>query len=125
MAPIDYLEDPPDVEENYRESSDEDFNPAAALADESSSSSGEEDGPSNPTQQKQKRKRKAPSSDELDSGDEVTIEAVRKHRAKSRKGGKGRDDVDLLLDDEGGDGGLIKTRAQRRFEYVLWVASIT
>jgi hypothetical protein len=65
-----------------------------------------------------KRKRKAPALDELDSGDEVTIEAAKKRKTKRRKGGKGADDEDDLLmsDDEGGDGGLIKTRAQRRVE---------
>ncbi|KAF2176496.1 BCNT-domain-containing protein [Zopfia rhizophila CBS 207.26] len=75
------------MEKDYHESSDEDFNPTAAPVDESASSSDED--ATKPT--KAKGKRKAPIDDALDSGDEVTIEAVRKRK-----------------------GGLVKTRAQRR-----------
>lgn len=116
MAPLDRLEDLSDAEEDYHESSDEDFNPAAAPVDESATSS-DEDAPTKPT--KAKGKRKAPVNDQLDSGDEVTIEAVRKRKAKKRKGQKDDDDDLILSGDEGGEGGLVKTRAQRRVEYVL------
>jgi len=114
MAPISLDRDDSDAEANYHESSDEDFNPAAAPADESSASSDEENAPAKPA--KGRKKRKAALDDALDSGDEVTIEAARKRRAKKRKGAKDDED-DLLLSDDG-EGGLIKTRAQRRVEYV-------
>ncbi|KAJ4288453.1 swr complex subunit [Kalmusia sp. IMI 367209] len=112
MAPIDPVDDLSDAEANYHESSDEDFNPTAAAADEPSSSD-EDDAPAKPT--KAKGKRKAAADEELDSGDEVTIEAARKRKAKKRKGAKEEED-DLLLSDDGAEGGLIKTRAQRRVE---------
>jgi hypothetical protein len=120
MAPMD-PEDLPDAEDEYRESSDEDFNPTEAPADDSPSSSEEDDVPLPVLASRKKllgsRKRKAPTPDELDSGDEITIEAAKKRRAKRRKGDKGGDDDVLLLsDEEGGEGGLIKTRAQRKGE---------
>ena len=116
MAPIDPVDDLSDAEANYHESSDEDFNPIAVVADEPSSSSDEDDAPAKPT--KGRAKRKAVPDDALDSGDEVTIEVARKRRAKRRRGAKADED-ELLLSDDDGDGGLIKTRAQRRFEYVF------
>ncbi|KAF2261744.1 BCNT-domain-containing protein [Lojkania enalia] len=113
MELADPIEDLLDADDNYHESSDEDFNPNAAQADEASSSSDEE----TDTKPSRKSKRKAPRPEELDSGDEVTIEAARKRRGKKRKGGKADDDEDIFLsDNEGGEGGLIKTRAQRRVE---------
>lgn len=118
MARNDPLEEPPEAEESYHDSADEDFDPTTAPADESSSSSDEEDAPAKAAQPK--RKRKAPAIDELDSGDEVTIEAAKKRKSRKRKGDKGRDEDDLMFsDDEGGEGGLVKTRAQRRVEYVF------
>lgn len=119
MAPMD-PEDLPDAEDDYRESSDEDFNPTEAPVDDSPSSSSEEDTalpiPANRKKLSASRKRKAPIPDELDSGDEITIQAANGRKAKKQKGDKGGDEVLLLSDDEGGDGGLIKTRAQRRGE---------
>lgn len=110
----DYIED---TTEKYDESNDEDFNPDSLPPDEASSSSEDEDATTKPAQRK--RKRKAPSDEELDSGDEVTIKAAKKRKAKKLKKG-GREDADaedlIFSDDEGGDGGLIKTRAQRRVE---------
>ena len=116
MAPIDPVDDLSDNEANYHESSDEDFNPAVVAADEPLSSSDEEHVPAKPA--KGRAKRKAAAAEELDSGDEVTIEAARKRKAKKRKGAKADDEDDLILSDDGGDGGLIKTRAQRRVECV-------
>jgi hypothetical protein len=107
-------DDEPEVP--YHESSDEDFNPDAAPADDAASSSEDEDA-AEPTQRKGKRK--APIDDGLDSGDEVTIEAARKKKAKNRKKGSKDDDDDddlVLSEGEGGEGGLIKTRAQRAVE---------
>ncbi|KAK7188322.1 BCNT-domain-containing protein [Paraphaeosphaeria sporulosa] len=113
MAPTDPVDDLSDAEANYHESSDDDFNPAAVPADEPSSSDDDDDAPAKPA--KGRAKRKAVPDDELDSGDEVTIEAARRRKAKKRKGAKADED-ELLLSDDGGDGGLIKTRAQRRVE---------
>ena len=98
----------------YHESSDEDFNPDSGPADDAASSSEDEDA-AEPTQRNGKRK--APIDDQLDSGDEVTIEAARKKKAKKRKKGDDDDHDHLVLsEDEGGEGGLIKTRAQRAVE---------
>jgi len=111
MAPKTYGDDDDEPEAPYHESSDEDFNPDSAPADDNPSSSDDEEAA--PTGRKGKRK--APVDIELDSGDEVTIEAARKKSKKRKKGS--RDDADLLLsEDEAGEGGLIKTRAQRAVE---------
>ncbi|CAO2652574.1 Nn.00g008570.m01.CDS01 [Neocucurbitaria sp. VM-36] len=115
MAPMDYDDDLENTTEKYHESSDEDFNPETAPPEEVSSSEDEDDALAKPAQRKGKRK--APVDDDLDSGDEVTIQAARKKRAKKKKGSKDKADEDIILsDDEGGEGGLIKTRAQRRVE---------
>lgn len=103
-------------DDKYHESSDDDFDPNAAPAEDASSSEDEDHVTIEPAQRKSKRK--APKDEELDSGDEVTIQAAQRKRSK-KKGGKGSkdDDADLIIsDDEGGEGGLIKTRAQRRTE---------
>lgn len=106
----DYIQDQP---EKYDESDDEDFNPESAPAEEASSSSDEDVA----TPALRKGKRKAPLDEELDSGDEVTIKAAKKKRSKKQmKGKKGDDEDDSILSD--GEGGLIKTRAQRRVEQV-------
>jgi hypothetical protein len=104
------------ADDRYHESSDDDFNPEAAPADEASSSEDEDHVTIEPTQPKGKRK--APADEDLDSGDEVTIQAACRKRAKkkSKKGTKQDEDELILSDDEGGEGGLVKTRAQRRVE---------
>jgi hypothetical protein len=111
----DYIED---TAEKYNESEDDDFNPNDAPPGEASSSSDDDETIAKPAQRNGKRK--APLDEELDSGDEVTIKAARKRKSKKqKKGRKDGDDDDLLLSEgEGGDGGLIKTRAQRRVEQV-------
>jgi hypothetical protein len=109
-----------DADERYHESSDEDFNPETARVEEASSSEDEDNSVAQPTQRKGKRKALAVEED-LDSGDEVTIQAARRKRAKTKKGNKGsrEDEDDLIIsDDEGGEGGLVKTRAQRRVQQV-------
>jgi hypothetical protein len=104
-----------EADERYHESSDEDFNPEIAPVDAASSSEDEDHVTIEPTQRKGKRK--APADEDLDSGDEVTIQAARKKRAKKRKKGSKDGAEELVLsDDEGGEGGLIKTRAQRKVE---------
>ena len=118
MPPHDPFDDDDEDVKSYHESSDEDFNPTAAPADESSASS-DEDNATGPVVRKGKRK--APPAQEFDSGDEATIEAAKKRRTKRRKGDNveedEREDDDLPWSDhEGGEGGLVKTRAQRRVE---------
>lgn len=113
MAPKTYGDEDDEPEVPYHESSDEDFNPDSAPADEGASSSEDEDATAPIAR---KGKRKAPVDDELDSGDEVTIEAARKKNKKSKKGTKDDNDDLVLSEDEGGEGGLIKTRAQRAVE---------
>jgi hypothetical protein len=114
MSYQDRLDEPPEIEEKYHESDDEDFNPAAAGAEDSPSSSEDEE-VAKPSQRK--RKRKDDVTNELDSGDEVTIETAKKRRSRKRQGDEGSDEDDIILsDEEGGQGGLIKTRAQRMAE---------
>lgn len=113
MAPKTYGDEDEEPESPYRESSDDDFNPDSAPADDIPSSSEDEDAATAPTQRKGKRK--APVDDQLDSGDEVTIEAARKKSKKRSKGSKDHDE-DLVVSEDEGEGGLIKTRAQRAVE---------
>ncbi|CAA9960975.1 SWR1-complex protein [Pyrenophora teres f. maculata] len=104
------------IEEKYDESADEDFNPDVAPVPDTSSSEDEDHITIEPAQRKGKRK--APVEDDLDSGDEVTIQAARRKRPKKKgkKGNKQDEDGFIASDDEGGEGGLVKTRAQRRGE---------
>ncbi|KAF2092702.1 hypothetical protein NA57DRAFT_9498, partial [Rhizodiscina lignyota] len=111
--------------EDLDESSDEDFNPAAH-ADNESASSSESDGggtaAAKATSKKAPKKRKRAELDAaLDSGDEETIQERRKKKRKAKGKGKGAagngDEDDFVYsEDEGREGGLIKTRAQRRTE---------
>jgi hypothetical protein len=98
-----------DQDEEYKSSEDEDFNPDTVEAPPDEDLSSDED--EAPQQQKKvskKRKKAQTDAQELDSGDEATITELRK-----TKKSKADDD-----EDSGGEGGLIKTRAQRRAEYV-------
>jgi len=96
--------------------SDEDFNRDAALQDEEESSSEDEAAPaaSRARKPKGKRQRNDDTIDaELDSGDEATIQERRYN--KRRKGGS---DIDFSSDEEAGQGGFVRTRAQRKNEWV-------
>jgi hypothetical protein len=107
----------PDADEQYNSASEEDFYPdAAAPADDAAISSDSDD--QDATSVSRPKKRKSASAvgdgaeDDLDadfanSGDEGIIK-----RGK-RKRRKGKLDEG---DEEGGEGGLIKTRAQRAKE---------
>ncbi|THZ75520.1 BCNT-domain-containing protein [Aureobasidium pullulans] len=101
---------PIDPEEEYKSSEDEDFNPDGleAAQDEDLSSSEDEEALQPKTKKAPKKRKKAQvdAEEELDSGDEATITELRK--SKKRK----TDDDE----DSGGEGGLIKTRAQRKAE---------
>jgi len=112
------IEDVEVEEAEYDENADEDFSPETAQedGDASSSSEDEEDKatakPTKPTGRRKKRKPETTAADELDSGDEATIQERQRKRRK-------RDVKDNKSDDEsGGEGGLIKTRAQRLAEKV-------
>ena len=125
---MDYRDDIDDAEDTYRESSDEDFNPESAPAQDASSSDEDipDDATAKPAQRgrktktkpKPKRKANQNEDEELDSGDEVTIQAARKTRANKKQKASSDDSHDdwILSDDNDGDGGLIKTRSQRRAE---------
>jgi len=105
------------VEEDIDDAaSDEDFNPDAAPQDEDSSSSEDEAAPTASQTRKLKGKRQRDDDTidaELDSGDEATIQE-RQHNKRR----KGNSDADLSSDDEAEEGGFVKTRAQRRNEWV-------
>lgn len=111
MAAKDKDPDPDTQDEEYDSNEDEDFNPEAApAADEdvsaSSASDEEDETAKKPKKKPTKRKAPEPTEEELDSGDEATI----KERKRKKRKGKERED------DSGGEGGLIKTRAQRLAE---------
>ncbi|KAK2773302.1 swr1p complex component [Colletotrichum kahawae] len=113
--------DPTIDDEEYESSQDSDFAPedgpaagggAESEAEDSSDSDSE-------TANTSKRKRDAAAGDEADdavfenSGDEALIKKAKKKRKKAR-GGDGAPDGD----DEGGEGGLVKTRSMRAAEKV-------
>lgn len=101
--------------EEYNSASDEDFNPAAGTHASDVSSSEDEDGiPTVTKAPRKKRKTRSATPDlVLDSGDEATIQ---ERRGKKRRAGSVKGDTLPSSEDEGGEGGLIKTRAQRRLE---------
>ncbi|KAF2230424.1 BCNT-domain-containing protein [Viridothelium virens] len=111
---------------NYVSEEDEDFNPTAVADGAGSESSGEED--TNQPATASKSGKSARRDDQLDfenSGDEATIQSAKARRRKrnKKKGTQPADDeddasgVDVdLLDEDGGEGGLVKTRAQRKSE---------
>jgi len=107
-----------DAEDDYASSEDEDFNPTTAEVDEEDVSSSSDDDDINDASRKARKatkKRKQADDGDLDSGDEATIKELR--RKKKRKG-----DAD---EDSGGEGGLVKTRAQRAAEYVMEYSEAT
>ncbi|KAF2396442.1 BCNT-domain-containing protein [Trichodelitschia bisporula] len=109
---------PPPVEDDeiYDSASDGDFNPDLVLADAGSSSDDED---AAPRVKKAARKRVRDDDTlpdaELDSGDEATIQERKKKRRKAESDAAEADD-EVLSDGEGGEGGFVKTRAQRRNE---------
>lgn len=105
-------------EEEYDENADEDFNPEAAEAEAEQSSSSDDEPEEKDVAKKGKktRKRKANGDGDilvadLDSGDEATIqERKRKKRKKEEDAAAAQDE------DSGGEGGFVRTRAQRIVE---------
>lgn len=99
------------LEEDYNSASDEDFRPEAQDANEDQDRLSSSESDANAKEPKPKKRKSAPTADETDlgfdnSGDEATIQKGRKKRRP------------LLDEDDGGEGGLVKTRAQRRLEWV-------
>ena len=124
-----------DIEEDshYDENADEDFTPDTAGADEDASSSSEDEAATTTvsakqaaTKKKATKKRKSDAISEgledLDSGDEATIRERQRGKKKRRKGAVATATAAAAAaeqdDDSGGEGGLIKTRAQRLAEKV-------
>jgi len=96
-------------DEEYDENADEDFNPEANAAEDAAASS--EDDASTPVPAKKSKKRQANAGVDLDSGDEATIQE-RERKQKRKK----KDSADENADESAGEGGLIRTRAQRLAE---------
>ncbi|KAI5274547.1 BCNT-domain-containing protein [Aureobasidium subglaciale] len=97
---------PIDQDEEYKSSEDEDFNPEAVDAPQDEDLSSSEDEAPQAKKAPKKRKKAQANAEELDSGDEATITELRQSKKR-----KADDD-----EDSGGEGGLIKTRAQRKLE---------
>lgn len=97
-----------DEDENYNSAEDSDFAPEdAADVGSEGSDSDREDG--RPAQQKSKVASTEEAGDDYNnSGDEAIVTKGKKRLRKSKN----------LDDEEGGEGGLIKTRRQRAAEYV-------
>lgn len=121
---------PPEIipdDEDYASEEDSDFAPDAAPAEEKAESSDEESEADEPAVKAKpkstKRKRGDEEAEDLgfeNSGDEAIIgegaKAKRRRLKKAKAKGKS---IEELEDDEGGEGGLIKTRSMRAQEYVL------
>ena len=109
--PPDLLEDD---DEQYASSQDSDFAPDAApepASDESDSEETPAEGPSKRTHTKAVAGGRNDEGDGYDnSGDEAIIVKGQKRRKRAQE--KGR----VFDDEEGGQGGLVKTRAQRAAE---------
>ncbi|KAK3071582.1 swr complex subunit [Teratosphaeriaceae sp. CCFEE 6253] len=98
-----------DSEVEYDENADEDFNPDKAVAEDAASSSDDEEALRARTAP-QSRKRKSHDAEDLDSGDEATI--------RDRKRKRRRKDADAAeeAEESAGEGGFVRTRAQRLVE---------
>ncbi|TVY55788.1 SWR1-complex protein 5 [Lachnellula cervina] len=120
---------PPEIipdDSDYASSEDSDFAPDAAPVDDAGgadSSDNEQDAVEEATKKPAKRKRGQANEEEAEdagfenSGDEAIIERGLKRRRKKGKGKKS-DEVEVEADDEGGEGGLVKTRSMRAAEKV-------
>lgn len=103
-----------DEDEQYASSEDSDFAPDAAPAQDSEQSDSEDEAAGSDRPSKRQRTEGGQGDAGYDnSGDEAIIKRGEK---KKRKKGKDKTGLDAE-DDEGGEGGLIKTRRQRAAEY--------
>ena len=100
-----------DEDEQYASSEDSDFAPDAAGDHVSIHSDSEDDGDKTSNKRsKPAEKVEAEDAGYNNSGDEAIIQKGNKRRKKAKTRGT------ALEDDEGGEGGLIKTRRQRAAE---------
>ncbi|KAL3419410.1 swr1-complex protein 5 [Phlyctema vagabunda] len=114
---------PPELipdDEEYASSEDSDFAPDAAPANVSEDSASESDGDDSTPVVTKPKKRKRTADEEAEdlgienSGDEAIIERGLKRQKKRGKKGKIRD----IVEDDGGEGGLVKTRSMRAQEKI-------
>lgn len=103
----------PEQDGGYNSASDEDFNPDEAPPNNEAAESSSEADTNQATRTKRTRNKNTTEADDIDfenSGDEATIRSGRrkKPRTASKHGG--------VESDDGGEGGLVKTRAQRKAE---------
>jgi hypothetical protein len=111
---------------DYASEEDSDFAPDAAPAAEveSSDSESEADESTTKAQAKPKTKKRKRGDEEAEdlgfenSGDEAIIKEYDAEAPKRKKGTTGRA---AELDDEGGEGGVVKTRSMRALEYVIFI----
>lgn len=119
---------PPEIipsDSDYASEEDSDFAPETAPAADvlSSDSESEADEPTTKPQAKAKSKKRKRGEEEAEdvgfenSGDEAVIKEFDK--GSKRKGKKGRA---AELDDEGGEGGVVRTRSMRALEYVVLIS---
>ncbi|KAI3337267.1 BCNT-domain-containing protein [Xylariaceae sp. AK1471] len=102
----------PLIDEDYASEDDSDFAPGAVPAEGGSESESEADGdqPSIATPKRKRTDNDATEEDFGNSGDEAIIQKGKKRRKKAKRTDGDADG------DEGGEGGLIKTRSQRAQE---------
>lgn len=104
--------DPVNDEEDYVSSEDSDFAPDAAADQVSEHSESEDDAVKAPSKKRNQPEGEAQDEDAGydNSGDEAIIERGAKKRKRAKAKGA------IVDDDEGGEGGLVKTRRQRAAE---------
>ncbi|KAJ8128384.1 hypothetical protein O1611_g5253 [Lasiodiplodia mahajangana] len=106
----------PIIDEDYASEDDSDFAPGAAPAEDASESDSDSEGddrePASATPKRKRADVDTPGGDLENSGDEAVIKKG-KTRRKKVKGAHGDG-----AEDEGGEGGLIKTRRQRAQEKI-------
>ncbi|KAI1167955.1 bucentaur or craniofacial development-domain-containing protein [Nemania serpens] len=104
----------PVIDEDYASEDDSDFAPGAAPAEEGSEleseSEGDGDQSTNATPKRRRIGADAARDDLENSGDETVIQKGKKRQRKARRNNGDAED------DEGGEGGLVKTRRQRALE---------
>lgn len=118
---------------DYESAEDSDFAPDAVPVDDEAAESSDDEVDAAPVKPKPSAKRKRGEEEAEDagfenSGDEAIIERGLKRRRNKKKGKKngGGGDVEIEGEgegDEGGEGGLVKTRSMRAAEYVFFLDS--
>jgi hypothetical protein len=111
--PTDDVQDLELGDEAYESAEDEDFQLDNVHSDLSSASEGEE--AAGPVKKKRKAETKEEDGEEFDSGDEATIQKAKdkKRRGKKAKAKGAAEDDDVGFDEEGGEGGFVRTRAMK------------